>query len=74
MLLKGFNDAIEAAQTAYAAGDEAAFMSAVTAAQSTVQAHPSLYLMLSHAAEAFPGIEAMTLISKACLSFAEVVG
>ena len=74
MLLKGFNDAIEAAQIAFAAGNEAAFVSAVTAAQSIVQAHPPLYVMLSRAVEAFPDMEAIMLISKACLYFAEVAG
>ncbi len=69
MSLKSFNDAIESAQTAYTVGDEAAFMYAVTDAQRTVQAHPTLYQMLSRAVEAFPDIEALEWISLVCLEF-----
>ncbi len=43
MPLKRFNDAIESARTAYAAGDEEAFIGAITDAQRTVQAHPTLF-------------------------------
>jgi hypothetical protein len=71
MPLKSFNDAIQSAQTAYAVGDEEAFKCAVTDAQRTVQAHSSLYQMLSRAVEAFPDIEALSLISLVCLEFAE---
>ncbi len=74
MPLKRFNDAIESAQTAYAAGDEEAFMCAVTDAQRTVQAHPSLCQMLSRAVEAFPDIEALMLISLVCLEFPKAAG
>jgi hypothetical protein len=71
MPLKLFNDAIESAQAAYTAGDEEAFMYAVTDAQRTVQAHPTLCQMLSRAVEAFPDIEAIEWISLVCLEFAE---
>ena len=74
MPLKSFNDAIESAQTAYAAGDEAAFMCAVTDAQRTVEAHPSLCQMLSQAVEAFPDIEALELISRVCMELATAAG
>ncbi len=74
MPLKRFNDAIESAQAAYTAGDEGAFMCAVTDAQRTVQAHPPLCEMLSRAVEAFPDTEALILISIVCLEFAEAAG
>jgi hypothetical protein len=69
MSLKRFNDAIESAQAAYTTGDEEAFMGAVTDAQRTVQAHPTLCQMLSRAVEVFPNIEALMLISRVCLEF-----
>ncbi len=69
MPLNLFNDAIESARTAYAAGEEEAFRRAVTDAQRTVQAHPTLCQMLSRAVEAFPDIEALMLISRVCLEF-----
>ena len=69
MSLKSFNDAIEAAQAAYTAGDEEAFKCAVTDAQRTIQADSSLCQMLSRAVEAFPNIEALMLISRVCLEF-----
>ncbi len=74
MPLKSFNDAIESAQTAYTAGDKVAFRYAVTDAQRTVQAHPSLCQMLSRAVAAFPDDEALMLISLVCLEFAKAAG